>query len=325
MKIDGIVLTDGADIENLVVAKGPTFPNASEGELFYFTGTPGAGLYIFNGSNWTPTGVDAYTRAETDARIQAVIGTAPSALDTLGEIATQMQNDETGVASIVSTLALKADKTYVDTGLASKVNTSSLATVATSGNYNDLSNLPTPYSLPTASSSVLGGVKVDGSTITISNGVISASQSSSYILPTASASTLGGVKVDGSTILISNGVISVPNTAIPYDIASNAAGLPGAGATIMMVAISRAMTLASGLANSVAKAGTGATAQAVFTLNKNGTNVGTLTFTAGATTGTFASSSQISLAAGDVLTLIAPSTQDATLADIAWTLNGYLA
>ena len=54
-----------------------------------------------------------------------------------------------------------------------------LATVATSGSYNDLTNKPTipaAYSLPTASTSTLGGVKVDGSTITINNnGVISAS------------------------------------------------------------------------------------------------------------------------------------------------------
>jgi hypothetical protein len=45
-----------------------------------------------------------------------------------------------------------------------------------SGNYNDLTNKPTipsAYTLPTASTSVLGGVKVDGSTITITNGVIS--------------------------------------------------------------------------------------------------------------------------------------------------------
>lgn len=56
-----------------------------------------------------------------------------------------------------------------------------------------------------ASSSTLGSVKVDGSSITInSNGVIS----SSFSLPTASTSTLGGVKVDGSTITINNGVIS---------------------------------------------------------------------------------------------------------------------
>ena len=45
-----------------------------------------------------------------------------------------------------------------------------------SGNYEDLTNKPTipePYTLPTASTDTLGGVKVDGSTITITDGVIS--------------------------------------------------------------------------------------------------------------------------------------------------------
>ena len=54
--------------------------------------------------------------------------------------------------------------------------TADLSTVATSGSYEDLKNKPTipaPYTLPTASTSTLGGVKVDGSTITITNGVIS--------------------------------------------------------------------------------------------------------------------------------------------------------
>lgn len=50
------------------------------------------------------------------------------------------------------------------------------------------------YTLPTASTTVLGGVKVDGTTIDIDeNGVISGS--SSYTLPTAAADTLGGVKL----------------------------------------------------------------------------------------------------------------------------------
>lgn len=53
------------------------------------------------------------------------------------------------------------------------------ATVATSGSYNDLTNKPTipsAYTLPTASSTVLGGVKV-GSNITLSSGTISLSKS----------------------------------------------------------------------------------------------------------------------------------------------------
>lgn len=45
-----------------------------------------------------------------------------------------------------------------------------------SGDYQDLTNKPTipePYTLPTASTTTLGGVKVDGTTITIADGVIS--------------------------------------------------------------------------------------------------------------------------------------------------------
>ena len=55
---------------------------------------------------------------------------------------------------------------------------SNLSTVATSGSYDDLENkptIPTEYVLPTASNTVLGGVKVDGSTITATaEGVITA-------------------------------------------------------------------------------------------------------------------------------------------------------
>lgn len=47
--------------------------------------------------------------------------------------------------------------------------------VATSGDYNDLSNKPSAYSLPTSSTTVLGGVKVDGTSIAVTAGVISTS------------------------------------------------------------------------------------------------------------------------------------------------------
>jgi hypothetical protein len=63
------------------------------------------------------------------------------------------------------------------------------------------------YTLPTASTTVLGGVKIDGSTITINSGVISSA--ASYTLPTASTTVLGGVKVDGTSVTIASGVISV--------------------------------------------------------------------------------------------------------------------
>lgn len=54
--------------------------------------------------------------------------------------------------------------------------TADLSTVASTGSYEDLTNKPTipdAYTLPTASTDTLGGVKVDGETITIADGVIS--------------------------------------------------------------------------------------------------------------------------------------------------------
>lgn len=51
-----------------------------------------------------------YTKTESDARIQAVVGAAPAALDTLAEIATQLASDENAAAALVTTVATKVDK-----------------------------------------------------------------------------------------------------------------------------------------------------------------------------------------------------------------------
>lgn len=76
------------------------------------------------------------------------------------------------------------------------------------GNQLELKTDGVYYSLPLSSTTELGGVKVDGVTITIdADGVISGSDT--YELPTASDTVLGGVKVDNTTITIdANGVIS---------------------------------------------------------------------------------------------------------------------
>lgn len=78
----------------------------------------------------------------------------------------------------------------------------------------------------------------------------------------------------------------------------------------------------AGLASSEARSGVAATAQAVLTIKKNSTSIGTITFAAAATTGTFAMSADQSFADGDKLEIIAPSSTDATLARLAITLVG---
>ena len=80
----------------------------------------------------------------------------------------------------------------------------SFATVATSGSYTDLTNKPTiPTSLPTPNSLTFTGA----TTGTWNGSSAKTVNIPTYSLPTASASILGGVKV-GSGLSISNGVLS---------------------------------------------------------------------------------------------------------------------
>lgn len=91
--------------------------------------------------------------------------------------------------------------------------TSVVKGTATSGGNVSTTNgvvtiqFPTAYSLPIASSSTLGGIKVgSGLSINSSTGVLSATYS--YTLPTASASTLGGIKVGSGLAITDAGVLS---------------------------------------------------------------------------------------------------------------------
>lgn len=64
-----------------------------------------------------------------------------------------------------------------------------------------------------------------------------------------------------------------------------------------------------------------ATASTVLTIKKNGSSVGTITFGAGGSTGTF-SSAGFRVVPGDILTIENQATADATLANVSITLAG---
>ena len=72
-----------------------------------------------------------------------------------------------------------------------EVTTATVAAVATSGSYNDLSDKPTLFS---------------GSYNDLSD------KPSAYVLPNATTTQLGGVKVDGTSIIVSDGIISVDSS-----------------------------------------------------------------------------------------------------------------
>lgn len=72
-----------------------------------------------------------YTKTETDSRIQAIVGAAPAALDTLVEIAAQLQGDETVVAALTNAVSNKTDVSYVNAQLTLKANVATPTFVGT--------------------------------------------------------------------------------------------------------------------------------------------------------------------------------------------------
>ena len=76
------------------------------------------------------------------------------------------------------------------------------------------------------------------------------------------------------------------------------------------------------LTGSLMISGIAATADAVFSIKKNGTEFGTATFAASGTSATFAAASETIFSIGDILTITAPATPDATLGNLGWAIGG---
>jgi hypothetical protein len=86
------------------------------------------------------------TTTQVNGLIQDVVGAAPEALNTLQELAAELEGSETALDAIVATVGTKADASVVAALEAS------LAPVATSGDYNDLINPPVFATVATSGS-----------------------------------------------------------------------------------------------------------------------------------------------------------------------------
>lgn len=111
--------------------------------------------------------------------------------------------------------------------------------------------------------------------------------------------------------------------SLKYDWSFFVGGKPSASELVAEYPAARTLMLPAAMAGSVGRARTAATAQTDFDVQKNGSSVGTIRFAASATSATFIAASAITLAVGDRLGVVAPSSVDATLADISVTLKGY--
>lgn len=143
---------------------------------------------------------------------------------------------------------------------------------------------------------------------------------------TLAAASGGFFYTDGTTNgliqLSASGSSTSPGTTVPYDLATFVSGLPAAGATVFRYNVLRAFTWPVSLTGSVFNAGTAATASATFTIKQNGTSIGTLVFAASGTVPTVTFASAVTFAVNDVITIVAPASQDATLADVAFDFLG---
>jgi hypothetical protein len=256
LEVSSIANNKGILIPRLTATQKDAIVSPAEGLLVYQTTAP-IGFYYYSNTVWKlivdQTDLDkklAAAKTYVDDKIAAAT-IADADASTKGKI--QLAGDLGGTAAaptvpglalkanttdVTTVLALKATKSDVTAGLASKANTSDLATVATSGSYNDLvnkPNIPSAYVIPKASASVLGGVKVGTGLSIDGNGILSAAVSGTTtvssvtgVLPIANGGT-GQTTVPG--ILSTLGFAS-NNVAI-----GNVAGTPNQGVNAGTIAI----------------------------------------------------------------------------------------
>jgi hypothetical protein len=157
---------------------------------------------------------DRYLKlTDTGSFFDRIIDSAPGTLDTLNELAAAIGDDANFSASLARVIAGKADSghTHSDAttsaaGFMSAADKTKLDGVASNANN---------YSLPTATDSVLGGIKV-GTNLSISSGVLSATDTNTVTSVGVSGDlSTGNIELRGSgatSITKSGGTISISST-----------------------------------------------------------------------------------------------------------------
>ncbi len=115
---------------------------------------------------------------------------------------------------------------------------------------------------------------------------------------------------------------ALTSLGVPYDLYCQVAGKPASSLVMLRFIAVRAFTLsASGQRGTAAIA---AAAQTDFIVAVNGVTKATLRFATSGTTITVVGGTAATIAAGNIITITAPAGQDASLADIGFTLAGVM-
>jgi hypothetical protein len=113
-----------------------------------------------------------------------------------------------------------------------------------------------------------------------------------------------------------------------YDIAGATLIKPTDGAILMRFVANREFVILSGFPGSVAMSGIATTGESVYTIQRNGDNIGIITFAESEVEGTFADDFELDdhfFDPGDMLTLVSPNPADESHDDIAWTIAARIA
>lgn len=139
---------------------------------------------------------------------------------------------------------------------------------------------------------------------------------STVVLQPGTKALLQQLHEDVTTVFMGSG-------DVPYDIGFFMSGKPGDNAVLMKLAVTRAFTMADDFAGSYGDVGTNPAASAVFTVRKNSSPIGTITV---ATNGSFtfatAGTGVETFVPGDIIDILGPTPQDASLEDVSVMLAG---
>lgn len=107
-----------------------------------------------------------------------------------------------------------------------------------------------------------------------------------------------------------------------YDIAQFFIGKPTSSQVVLSLPMIHNFTFKVNMLSSRAAALVAATASTTFDIAKNGVNFGTMVFAGGSTAATFVAATPPAFTPGDILSVTAPASADATLSGIGITLGG---
>ena len=132
-----------------------------------------------------------------------------------------------------------------------------------------------------------------------------------------------GTAQAGKAVILAGDANGVASGApsIVYDIGGSTLQQPTDGEVLSRFIAVRDFRMPVSLTGSQASSVTATTGVTAYPIKKNGTQVGTIDYAAAATAGTFTFATQTDFTSGDILTVEAPATADATHDGLVWTFK----